>query len=63
MTSTKSVPVCANPQGAVVRPGGKAAYLSCMSGDRVAEIDFVSWTVTRSIATGKDTDGLAWAGQ
>jgi DNA-binding beta-propeller fold protein YncE len=55
MTSTKPVPVCANPQEAVVPPDGKAAYVSCMSGDHVAEIDLAGWTVTRSIATGKDT--------
>lgn len=63
MTAAKSVPVCANPQEVLVRPDGKAAYVSCMSGDRVAEIDLGSWMVTRSIATGKSTDGLAWAGQ
>jgi len=61
MTAAKSVPVCANPQEVLVRPDGKAAYVSCMSGDRVAEIDLGSWKVTRSIATGKATDGLAWA--
>lgn len=61
MQATKSVPVCANPQEVVVRPDGKAAYVSCMSGNRVAEIDLAGWTVTRTIATGKATDGLAWA--
>jgi DNA-binding beta-propeller fold protein YncE len=44
-----------------VRPDGKSAYVSCMSGDRVAEIDLAKWQVSRSIATGKATDGLAWA--
>jgi YVTN family beta-propeller protein len=61
MTAAKSVPVCADPQEVVVRPDNKSAYVSCMSGDRVAEIDLGSWQVTRSIATGKATDGLAWA--
>ncbi len=61
MTSTKSVPVCADPQEVLVRPDGKSAYVSCMSADRVAEIDLRSWQVTRTIATGKATDGLAWA--
>jgi DNA-binding beta-propeller fold protein YncE len=61
MTATKSVPVCADPQEVLVRPDGKAAYVSCMSADRVAEIDLGRWQVTRTIATGKSTDGLAWA--
>lgn len=61
MQATKSVPVCADPQEVLVRPDGKAAYVSCMQGDRVAEIDLGGWTVARSIATGKATDGLAWA--
>jgi hypothetical protein len=34
-----------------------------MHSDQVAEIDLASWKVTRMIATGKETDGLAWAGQ
>ncbi len=61
MQASKSVRVCANPQEVLVRPDGKAAYVSCMSGDRVAEIDLASWTVARNIQTGKETDGLAWA--
>jgi DNA-binding beta-propeller fold protein YncE len=61
MASTKTVRVCANPQEVLVRPDGKAAYVSCMSGDRVAEIDLGTWAVARTIATGKATDGLAWA--
>jgi YVTN family beta-propeller protein len=61
MKAAKGVPVCANPQEVLVRPDGKAAYVSCMSGNRVAEIDLGSWKVTRTIATGKSTDGLAWA--
>jgi len=63
MHVARSLPVCANPQEVLVRPDGKAAYVSCMSADRVAEIDLTSWTLTRTIATGKETDGLAWAGQ
>jgi len=61
MQATKSVRVCANPQEVVVRPDGKAAYVSCMSGNRVAEINLSDWTLTRTIPTGKATDGLAWA--
>jgi YVTN family beta-propeller protein len=62
MTAAPSVAVCASPQEVLVRPDGKAAYVSCAGSDQVAEIDLASWKVARLIATGKVTDGLAWAG-
>jgi hypothetical protein len=34
-----------------------------MNSDQVAEIDTDTWKMTRLIATGKGTDGLAWATQ
>jgi YVTN family beta-propeller protein len=61
MQVARSVPVGAYPQEVIVRPDGKAAYVSCMHSDQVAEIDLTTWTLTRLIATGKGTDGLAWA--
>jgi DNA-binding beta-propeller fold protein YncE len=51
------------PQEVLVRPDGKAAYVSCMHSNQVAEIDLGEWKVKQTIATGKQTDGLAWAGQ
>jgi len=57
----QNISVCAYPQEVVARPDGKTAYVSCMHSDQVAEIDLANWKVTRMIATGKDTDGLAWA--
>lgn len=62
MQVARSVDVGKYPQAIVVRPDGKAAYVSCMHSDQVAEIDLARWT-TRMIATGKLTDGLAWAGR
>jgi YVTN family beta-propeller protein len=61
MQVVQSVDVPADPQEVLVRPDGKAAYVSCMGADQVAEIDIARWKVTRLIATGKTTDGLAWA--
>jgi DNA-binding beta-propeller fold protein YncE len=55
------VDVGKSPQEVLVRPDGKAAYVSCAGGSQVAEIDLGTWTVTRNIATGKGTDGLGWA--
>jgi YVTN family beta-propeller protein len=63
MQVAQNISVGAYPQEVVVRPDGKTAYVSCMHSDQVAEIDLASWKVTRMIATGKETDGLAWAGQ
>jgi len=62
MTVSRTVGVGKYPQAIVVRPDGKTAYVSCMHSDQVAEIDLAKWT-TRLIATGKLTDGLAWAGR
>jgi len=62
MTVSRTVEVGKYPQAIVVRPDGKTAYVSCMHSDQVAEIDLAKWT-TRMIATGKQTDGLAWAGR
>jgi DNA-binding beta-propeller fold protein YncE len=57
----RSVPTGVNPQEVVVRPDGKAAYVSCATSNQDAEISLESWTLTRLIKTGKATDGLAWA--
>ncbi len=61
MQVARSVAVGKSPQEVLVRPNGKVAYVSCIGSDQVAEIDLASWKVTRFIATGKGTDGLAWA--
>jgi len=40
-------------------PDGKAAYVSCIGSNQVAEIDATTWKVSRMIATG--TDGwISW---
>jgi DNA-binding beta-propeller fold protein YncE len=61
MQPAPSVAVCASPQETLVRPDGKMGYVSCAGSSQVAEIDLATWKVTRLIATGKSTDGLAWA--
>ena len=62
MKVVRNIPVGAYPQEVLVRPDGKAAYVSCMHANQVDQIDLGNWSVTRTIATGKATDGLAWAG-
>jgi YVTN family beta-propeller protein len=61
MQVVRSVGVGVYPQEIVVRPDGKTAYVSCETSNQVAEINLDNWTLTRLIATGKATDGLAWA--
>jgi DNA-binding beta-propeller fold protein YncE len=61
MQPAPPVAVCAAPQETLVRPDGKMGYVSCAGSNQVAEIDLATWKVTRLIATGKSTDGLAWA--
>jgi DNA-binding beta-propeller fold protein YncE len=61
MKLAQSIPVCVNPQETLVRPDGKVAYVSCSVSDQVAEIDLGTWKVARLFATGKVSDGLAWA--
>ncbi len=52
----------AYPQEVLIAPNGKVAYISCMRSNQVAVINLAAWKVLRLIATGKATDGLAWAG-
>jgi YVTN family beta-propeller protein len=61
MQVVRSVKVGEYPQEIVVRPDSAVAYVSCEKSNQVAEINLQNWTLTRLIATGKATDGLAWA--
>jgi YVTN family beta-propeller protein len=61
MQVVRSVKVGQYPQEIVFRPDSAVAYVSCEKSNQVAEINLENWTLTRLIATGKATDGLAWA--
>jgi YVTN family beta-propeller protein len=61
MKVARNVDVAAYPQAIVVNPDNKTAYVSCMHADKVSEIDISTGKETREFATGKQTDGLAWA--
>jgi YVTN family beta-propeller protein len=61
MKLAQSIPVCKSPQETLVRPDGKVAYVSCVGSSQVGEIDLGTMKVSRLFATGKGTDGLAWA--
>ena len=61
MKVARSVTTPVDPEEVLVRPDGKVAYVSCVNSNQVAEIDLATWKVTRAFATGKQSDGLAWA--
>ena len=63
MAPTRNIAVPASPQAVVITPDGKSAFVSCAGANQVAQIDLGSWRVTHLIATGKGTDGMAWAGR
>ena len=63
MKMIRGIAVGQSPQEVLIRPDGKAAYVSCIGSNQVAEVDLATWKVTRMIATGKGTDGLGWAGR
>jgi YVTN family beta-propeller protein len=61
MQVAHNVDVAADPQAVVISPDGKTAYVSCVGSNQVAVIDLGTWKMAHLIATGKGTDGLAWA--
>ena len=62
MQVARNIDVAAYPQEVLVAPDGKTAYVSCMHANKVGVIDVASGKMTGTIATGNETDGLAWAG-
>jgi YVTN family beta-propeller protein len=63
MQVARTVSVSNYPQEVLVSPDAKSAYVSCEHANAVAEMDLATWKVNRTIPTGKDADGLAWAGK
>jgi plastocyanin len=52
-----------DPEEVLAQPGGKTAWVSCVSSHTVAELDLASWKIKRTILAGKNSDGIAWAGR
>lgn len=48
------------PEGILIAPDGKRAFIACSGAGKVAVLDLDSLTFTGSVATGKDPDGMAW---
>lgn len=54
--------VCASPQEILIPSRlPDTAYVSCMAAASVAVLDLSGWKMQRTIAVGRDADGLAWA--
>jgi YVTN family beta-propeller protein len=56
----KTVGVGKSPQEVLIRPDGKAAYVSCNANHQISAIQLSDWSV-KSLEAGKGADGLAWA--
>ncbi len=67
MASVRTIDVGKGPVEVLMRPDGRAAYVSCSPDAAVAELtldgDVSTWHVSRMIKAGVGADGLAWAGQ
>jgi DNA-binding beta-propeller fold protein YncE len=61
MQVVKALDVPKAPQMVVVRPDGRAAYVSCDASGQVAEIALPDFKLARLIDAGPTADGLAWA--
>lgn len=48
------------PEGILIPPGGRIAYVAVNGDNFVAAIDLNTWTVTKKISTGTGPDGMAW---
>jgi DNA-binding beta-propeller fold protein YncE len=60
MRVVRTIKVPPSPQEVLVRPDGRAAYVSCSSSHQIATIQITDWSVTL-IEAGRGADGLAWA--
>jgi YVTN family beta-propeller protein len=58
----QTIDVPLGPTEILVRPDNGVAYVSCGHSNQVAVIDLSSWRIKTAIDTGKNADGLAWAG-
>jgi len=44
----------------LMRPDGKVAYVAVSGDDKVNVVDLKALEVVKTIATGKDPDGMGW---
>jgi YVTN family beta-propeller protein len=48
------------PEGILMPPGGRVAYVAVNGDNYVAVVDLETWQVTKKLSTGTGPDGMAW---
>ena len=56
----KTIDTEAGPEGILIAPDGKRAFVACAVAGKIAVLDLDAMTFTGAVATGKDPDGMAW---
>ena len=56
----KKVDVEKGPEGILIAPDGKRAFIACSNAGKVQVLDLDSLTITGSVATGNQPDGMAY---
>ncbi len=57
----KRIPVGGVPAGILVQPDGRRAFVASTQANKVLVINLDDFTVTGTIETGREPDGMAWA--
>jgi YVTN family beta-propeller protein len=60
-TEKKRLKLGRTPTGILMEPGGARAYVAVSGDNHIAVIDLQSLSVAKTIATGNNPDGMAWA--
>jgi YVTN family beta-propeller protein len=56
----KRIPIGHTPEGILVEPDGRRAFIAVAGDNHVAVVDLDSLTVTSQFETGRGPDGMAW---
>jgi YVTN family beta-propeller protein len=56
----KKIDTEAGPEGILIAPDGKRAFIACSNAGKVSVLDLETLTITGSVATGNQPDGMAW---
>jgi len=56
----KRIPLGKMPEGILMPPAGRVAYVAVNGDNHIAVVDLQTWQVTNTIATGTGPDGMAW---
>jgi YVTN family beta-propeller protein len=56
----KRIPVCALPEGLLMNPDNRVAFVACAQAGQIGIIDLASFTQTGTMDVGPGPDGMAW---